>query len=89
MAFEIQTDKEIEELKKRAIRAAEFLRRKSATIRSRGAIPADGEAGSIAVCTLQRCPRYAGRSEHPGTVRACRLVHTNKAGETINALQAR
>ena len=53
MAFEIQTDKEIEELKKRAIRAAEFLRRKSATIRSRGAIPADGEASSVAVCALQ------------------------------------
>jgi hypothetical protein len=65
MLFEILTDKEIEELKERAIRQPNFLRRKSAAVGSRRAIAADGEASSIAGCTLQRRPRHAGRSEHP------------------------
>jgi hypothetical protein len=65
--FEILTDKEIEALTERAIRRRNFYDLKSAAVGSRRAIPADGEASSIAVCTLQRGPRHAGWSQHPGT----------------------
>jgi len=49
--FEVLTDKEVEELKK-SDPAAEFLRDKPAAVGSRGAIPADGQAGSVAVCAV-------------------------------------
>jgi len=51
MLFEVLTDKEVEELKK-SDPAAEFLRDKPAAVGSRGAIPADGQAGSVAVCAV-------------------------------------
>jgi hypothetical protein len=65
MLFEILTDKEIEELKERAIRQRSFyaanLLRWEADERS---LP-EGEASSIALCALQRRPRHAGWSLHP------------------------
>ena len=51
MLFEVLTDKEVEELKK-SDPAAEFLRDKPAAVGSRGAIPGDGQAGSVAVCAV-------------------------------------
>ena len=76
MLFEILTDKEIEELKERAIRQRSFyaanLLRCEAGERS---LP-EGQASSIALCALQRRPRYAGRPQYPGTVRTRRLADT-------------
>jgi len=64
MLFEILTDKEIEELKERAIRQRSFTPQICCGWKQTSD-PSRWEASSIAVCALQRRPRHAGRSLHP------------------------
>jgi hypothetical protein len=67
MVFEILTNKEIEALKERAIRKRNFyaanLLRWEAEERSQPM----AKPVQSSFCTLQRGPRHAGWSQHPGT----------------------
>jgi hypothetical protein len=65
MADELNESELANTCRMRNSRSRNFYAAKSAVVGSIRAISADGEAGLVTVCALQRRPRHAGWSLHP------------------------